>query len=275
MFDHYALGTQVRPDGDDASEEPHLSPRQRPRELHMSATVQASSSTSSLLADPAPPSSPQPIDNLVHELSKRTFLPELRRPTARGTSIWTSTPIIAEAAPLEADDDCDMDVCMDDVKEYQPVADWKRSRRQCYSRFLSNPNSARAIEARVNDMISKESQCNVRPAQVLSSSSSSVPTYPSLPVIEVDDCQELGSPSTHLEVDEGFSGDGETLSSIQRLLNGDRNRSAGMSGSLRRIGHLEFRGSAETALRCKNVVRQRPRMRKRKVPGPTPNPRPT
>ncbi|TQN75303.1 hypothetical protein CSHISOI_00079 [Colletotrichum shisoi] len=196
------------------------------------------------------------------------------------TAFGASTYTIAELsmAALEVDEDCGMDLAIDDNKEHQPVADWKRARRQRYGRFVNNPTNARAIEARVKDMISNESQCNIRLAPSLPSIPSKVPTYPCSrsPQIEAGASPSVDSLASGLEVDEGFCGhDDEELALMQRTLAVDKDKLIGMSGALRKFGPLRFRGSAETALRCQNIVRQRPRMRRRKGPGPSQEPRPT
>ncbi|KAF6802522.1 hypothetical protein CSOJ01_11529 [Colletotrichum sojae] len=269
MFDHFTLGMQAHSAAAAAREEPHLSPRQRPRELDSSPLSVAAS----LPAIPSTP--PQPIDNLAHELSKQTLFPDaLLRPRPRRLSPGTSPSLIADlsAVALEADDDCAMDLSMADIAEHQPVADWKRSRRQWHSRFANNPNNARAIESRLSDMISDKSQCNVR--QPPTTASKSVPQNPSLPQIEADGSQDL-EPCARIEPDEDFCAEVDSQSMMHRLLAANREHSMGPDGATRRYGALRFRGSAETALRCQNVVRHRPRMRKRKGVGPTQEPRPT
>lgn len=268
MFDHFTLGTQAHSAAAAAPEEPHLSPRQRPRELKSSPL----SVTSSLPAIPS--TSSQPIDKLAHELSKQTLFPDaLLRPRPRRLSPGTSPSLIADlsAVALEADDDCGMDLSMADIAEHQPVADWKRSRRQWHSRFANNPNNARAIESRLSDMISDNSQCNVR--QPPTPASKSMPQYPIIPKTDADDSHIL-EPSARIEPDEDFCAEVHGQSMMHRLL-AEREHLMGPDGATRRYGALRFRGSAETALRCQNVVRHRPRMRKRKGVGPTQEPRPT
>ncbi|KAF0326871.1 hypothetical protein RB213_008149 [Colletotrichum asianum] len=271
MFDHFTMGMQARPVTDDLDAKTHLSPRQRPRDLDSPTTPAVppfvSPSGNNMYQTP-----PQPIDNLVHELSRQTLFPEfLRRPTRRLSG--SSPSIIAElsAVALEVDNDCNMDISMDDAKEHEPVVDWKRSRRQWHSRFVNNPNNARAMEARLRDMISDKTQCDVRPSAT-ASSTSSVPTYPDLPKIEADNRQNLEL-SLRLEADEGF-GEDDNDELMQTALSAEKQRLLGGSDGLRHYGALRFRGSAETALRCPNVVRHRPRMRKRKGPGPSQEPRP-
>ncbi|WQF88746.1 hypothetical protein CDEST_13760 [Colletotrichum destructivum] len=282
MFDHFTIGTQARSAVDGNSEEPHLSPRQCPREIHRSAEAVAASLSASSLSYSETSVPPQPIDSLAHELSRQTLIPKLRQPniltmaTAFGAS--TSTIVELSMAALEVDEDCGMDLETDDNKEHQPVADWKRARRQRYGRFVNNPINARAIEARVKDMISDESQCNIRLAPSFSSLPSKVPTYPysRSPQIEAGASPSVDSSASGLEVDEGFCDDDEELALMQRTLAVDnKDKLIGMSGGLRKFGPLRFRGSVETALGCQNVVRQRPRMRRRKGPGPSQEPRPT
>ncbi|GJC98335.1 hypothetical protein ColKHC_07161 [Colletotrichum higginsianum] len=195
--------------------------------------------------------------------------------TVTGASTFTVAEL--SMAALEVDEDCSMDLAIDDSKEHQPVADWKRARRQRYGRFVNNPINARAIEARVKDMISDESQCNIRLAPSLPSLPFKVPTYPysRSPQIEAGASPSIDSSASGLEVDEGFCDDDEELALMQRALAVDKDKLIGMSGALRKFGPLRFRGSTEAALWCQNVVRQRPRMRRRKGPGPSQEPRPT
>ncbi|KDN67748.1 hypothetical protein CSUB01_07084 [Colletotrichum sublineola] len=275
MFEHYAIGMQVRSGADGASDELHLSPRQRPQELPESTEAVASSSMCAPVLDHNSSNLPQPIDSLAHELSKQRLIPEIRQ---LNTSVATgASPFIVtnlSMAPLEVDEDCNMDLALHDIKEHQHVADWKRARRQRYSRFVNNPNNAPAIEARVKDMISEESQCNVHPALSPLSLPSTVSTHPHLPKTEADDFPEVDSFASYLEVDEGICDESEEFALMQRALAADKARlMSSTPDSMRKFGPLRYRGSAETALRCHNVVRQRPRMRRRKGPGPTPEPR--
>ncbi|KAK1984844.1 hypothetical protein LZ30DRAFT_585336 [Colletotrichum cereale] len=268
----------MRSGADGANDEPHLSPRQRPLELLELTEAVASSSTCAPPLNHGSSNPPQPIDSLTHELSKQTLIPEIRQPNTRVAATETSPFIAADLSmsALEVDEDYDMDLAVDETKEHQPVADWKRARRQRYSRFVNNPSNAPAIEARVRDMISQESQCNVNPALSLLSLPSTVPTYPRLPKIEADGFPETDPMASYLEVDEGFCDESEGLYLMQRALVADKGRlTSSTSDAIRKFGPLRYRGSAETALRCRNVVRQRPRMRRRKEPGPTQEPRPT
>ncbi|OHE95342.1 hypothetical protein CORC01_09353 [Colletotrichum orchidophilum] len=277
MFDHFALGTQARSGSDGSREELPLSPRQRPRELLRPTEVLLSPSESSpaVLEIPLPP--PQPIDNLTHELSKQTLIPELPPRGARTTSAGALSSTITDLsmADLEVDDDCDMSLTTHDIREHQPVADWKRARRQRYSRYVNNPANTRAIEARVKGMISEELQCNIHPSAAMSSLPAAVPVYPHLPNIAADGYPEIDPALTQPGVDEGFCDQDEEFAFMKTALAADRERLMSKSGGMRNYGSLRFRGSAETALRCQNVVRQRPRMRRRKGPGPTNDPRPT
>ncbi|KAK2065494.1 hypothetical protein LY76DRAFT_499412 [Colletotrichum caudatum] len=268
---------QVRSGADGASNEPHLSPRQPPRELPALAEAVASSSTRASGLDQDSLNPPQPIDNLARELSKQTFIPEPRQPDTRTAATGTSPLIVADLsmAPLEADEDCNMDLAVDDIEEYRPVADWKRAQRQRHSRFVNNPDNASAIEARVKEMILQESQCNVHPTLSCLSSPSTAPTHPQPPKIVADGFPEVDSPGGYLEVDESFCDESEEFALMQRALAADKERlMSSMSDPMRKFGPLRYRGSAETALRCRNIVRQRPRMRRRKGPGPNPEPRP-
>ncbi|EFQ29201.1 uncharacterized protein GLRG_04345 [Colletotrichum graminicola M1.001] len=205
------------------------------------------------------------------------FIPEIRQSNTWAAATGTSPSIVAglSMASLEVDEDCNMDLAIDDMKEYQAVADWKRARRQRHSRFVNNPDNAPAIEARMKEMISQESQCNVHPALPLLSLPLTIPAHPHVPKIEADGFPETDSFASCLEVDEGFCDESEEFLLMQRALAADKRRLMGStSDSIRKFGPLRYRGSAETALRCHNVVRQRPRMRRRKGPGPTPEPRP-
>ncbi|KAK1992309.1 hypothetical protein LX36DRAFT_302836 [Colletotrichum falcatum] len=261
MFDHYAIGMQVRSGADGASDEPHLSPRQRPREPpELAEPVASSSSTCAPALDHDSTNPQQPIDSLAHELSKQTFIPETHQPNtqAAATGTWPFIPVDLSMAPLEVDEDCNMDLVVDDVKRYQPLADWKRARRQRYSQFVNNPNNAPAIEARVKDMISQGSQCNVHPALSHLSLPSTVPAHSHLPTIKADGSPGGDSFADRLEVDESFCEEGEEFALMQRALAADKQRLMGStSDAVRKFGPLRYRGSAETALRCHNVVRQR------------------
>ncbi|KAK2020870.1 hypothetical protein LX32DRAFT_668963 [Colletotrichum zoysiae] len=200
-----------------------------------------------------------------------------RQPDTRIAATGTLPFIVADLtmAPLEADEDCNMDLAVDDIKEYKPVADWKRAQRQRHSRFVNNPDNAPAIEARVKEMILQESQCNVHPTLSLLSLPSAVPTHPQPSKIVADGFPEVDSLGGYLEVDESFCDESEESALMQRALAADKERLMGStSDPMRMFGPLRYKGSAETALRCRNIVRQRPRMRRRKGPGPCSEPRP-
>ncbi|KXH67183.1 hypothetical protein CSAL01_09842 [Colletotrichum salicis] len=226
MFGHLALGTQTRSGADGPGEEPSLSPKQRPREVPNPTEGLLSPPRSSPAALDTPVIPPQPIDNLAHELSKQTLIPEFRQRDVLATSAKVSSSIVTDLsmADLEVDDDCDMNLATDDIKEHQPVADWKRARRQRYSRFVNNPTNARTIEARVKEMISEELQCDVHPPAAMPSVPAAVPVYPHLPNIDADGYPEIDPALTQPEVDEGFCDQDEEYALMQRALAADRER---------------------------------------------------
>ncbi|KAK4236428.1 hypothetical protein C8A03DRAFT_16934 [Achaetomium macrosporum] len=150
------------------------------------------------------------------------------------------------------------------------LPDVKRSGRQPSSQ-LRGSSSTRPLDRRLEDMISSGTQCNVR-SKLRSIPTPSRPTprwaHPPEPgPIEADpDC---AMPGPDLEVDDA---DGEGLSEAPGDLlamaeGGVSLRYASGPGGIRKhmVGGiaLQYRLSADAALRCRNVVRNRPRMRKR------------
>lgn len=135
-----------------------------------------------------------------------------------------------------------------------PKQDIRRLRRKPSSRFLNEAEANNTIQTRVEGMISTGTQCNVY-------------TPPLVPIVPIEadeddgiDC-EMGA--TGLEVDEGVGGDDESeVALIDRLLS--LRRASGTLG-IRKSGFPLYRSSTDTALRCQNLVRNKPRMRRRKV----------
>ncbi|KAI1477451.1 hypothetical protein F4774DRAFT_196927 [Daldinia eschscholtzii] len=120
-------------------------------------------------------------------------------------------------------------------------------------------------------MIDNEDQCNIRisrPATIVPASRipSSADSEPS-----AGPSKRSGRPipfdnNTVLEVDEAIctQPDDEAPSEILGL------RDASGPEGIRKLGHLKYRTSLETAMRCKNMRKSAPRMRRRPKPKETP-----
>lgn len=132
--------------------------------------------------------------------------------------------------------------------------DVRRLRHKPSSRCLKEAAAVGAIQSRVEQMISSSTQCNVY----------TPPLVPVVP-IEADDHNDVAHEvvGTTLEVDDNPGGDDESeLALIDRLLS--LRRASGTLG-IRKSGFPLYRSSTDTALRCQNLVRNKPRMRRRKV----------
>lgn len=132
--------------------------------------------------------------------------------------------------------------------------DARRLRHKPSSRCLKEAAAMGAIQTRVEEMISTSTQCNVY----------TPPLVPVVP-IEADDNNDTGHEAvgTTLEVDDNVGGDDESqLVFIDKLLS--LRRASGTLG-IRKSGFPLYRSSTDTALRCQNLVRNKPRMRRRKV----------
>lgn len=132
--------------------------------------------------------------------------------------------------------------------------DVRRLRRQPSSRCLKEAAAIGALQTRVEEMISTSTQCNVY-------------TPPLAPVVHIaaDENNDMnhGVVANTLEVDENLGEDDESeLALIDRLL--QLRRASGTLG-IRKSGFPLYRSSTDTALRCQNLVRNKPRMRRRKV----------
>ncbi|KAK3309070.1 uncharacterized protein B0T15DRAFT_128702 [Chaetomium strumarium] len=150
------------------------------------------------------------------------------------------------------------------------LSDAKRSRWRPSSQPRDS-SSTRPLNRRLEDMISTGTQCNVR-GQLRPIPTPSRPTSrwvcpPEPGPIEPDpDC---AMPGPDLEVDDaegdGLSAAPEDL--LAMIEGGISLRDASGPGGIRKhmVGGiaLQYRLSADAALRCRNVVRNRPRMRKR------------
>lgn len=131
--------------------------------------------------------------------------------------------------------------------------DARRLRHKPSSRCLKEAAAKGAIQTRVEEMISTSTQCNVY----------TPPLVPVVP-IEADDNNDKGHEvvGTTLEVDDNVGGDDESeLVLIDKLLS--LRRASGTLG-IRKSGFPLYRSSTDTALRCQNLVRNKPRMRRRK-----------
>lgn len=133
-----------------------------------------------------------------------------------------------------------------------PKQDMKHLRRQISSTFNHEAQGSRAIQARVEEMVSTGTQCNVY-----------TPPLDSTAPIDADDTNNMDfeMQAASLEVDENPDDDTQYESPfIERFLS--LRRASGLSG-IRKHGFPLHQSSTETALRCQHLVRNKPRMRKR------------
>lgn len=128
----------------------------------------------------------------------------------------------------------------------------RRLRRKPSSRCLNGVETNNNIQTRIEEMISTDTQCNVF----------TPPLVPVVP-IEADEDDGIGCQmgATGLEVDESVDNASE-IAVIDRLLS--LRRASGTLG-IRKSGFPLYQSSTDTALRCQNLVRNKPRMRRRKV----------
>ncbi|KAG8168440.1 hypothetical protein KVR01_001189 [Diaporthe batatas] len=131
--------------------------------------------------------------------------------------------------------------------------DARRLRHKPSSRCLKEAAAISAIQSRVEEMISTSTQCNVYTPSLV----------PVVPIEADDNVTSHEVVGTILEVDDNPGGDDESeLALIDRLLT--LRRASGTLG-IRKSGFPLYRSSTDTALRCQNLVRNKPRMRRRKV----------
>lgn len=242
------------------------------------------------------------IDSLAHVLSKQTLqlddgirierhLPRIASPSLSPELLTMSTSSTRPCLGLEVDDHprpsqgclpstyddalldppgCDRE--MDDKAPVPTVQQRNNFRlgRQQSSQFNNNPSNCRTIQDLVEGMIATGSQCNVQQAFVAQPTPTSATTRLGA-VIEPRSICGDDLDIRELEVDEAYlpgappvDKEKEELSLIESMLS---LRKAGAPVGIRKMGSLQYRGSADTALRCANVVKSRPRMRKRKTHG--------
>lgn len=134
----------------------------------------------------------------------------------------------------------------------RPRQDPKRLRRQNSSKFHNDPQNSRAIQSLVEEMISTRTQCNV----------STPPLLPTTPVEAADtNGMNYEVEVTGLEVDENYVDDAEDQTPfVDKLLT---LRHASITTGIRKSGFPLHQSSTDTALRCQQLVRNKPRMRKR------------
>lgn len=126
----------------------------------------------------------------------------------------------------------------------------KRVRRKISSKFYNRAPSNQAMQTLVEDMVHTGTQCDVRSPPVMTATN-----------IEADHSTRLGIGGITLEVDENLDDDAGLESPlVERLM--EIRRGSGSSG-ISKGGFPLYRSSTESALRCQNLVRNRPRMRKR------------
>lgn len=119
------------------------------------------------------------------------------------------------------------------------------------SRFHNTLRTTWAMQTLVEGMIGARTQCNVR-------ATPSVTTVGSDPV----DLNEMDLDPASLEVDEDPADGGGGLEEVFLDKCVEARRASGPFG-IRKNGFPLHRSSTETALRCQNLVRNKPRMRKR------------
>ncbi|KAK4219298.1 hypothetical protein QBC37DRAFT_154559 [Rhypophila decipiens] len=149
-----------------------------------------------------------------------------------------------------------------------------RLRKQMSSQFRDKPAATIANTARVEKMISSGTQCNVQNAAPASTSSTApAMTSSASTVVEPPKPQTttdyVYSPM-ELEVDEAYCNGADTfeedLSFVEAVVS---LRRAGAPGGIRKTVvngiPLRYQLSADAAMRCQTVVKNRPRMRRRKT----------
>ncbi|ROW13297.1 hypothetical protein VPNG_05527 [Cytospora leucostoma] len=130
--------------------------------------------------------------------------------------------------------------------------DLKRLRRQTSSKFHNDPQNTRAIQSLVEEMIATRTQCNV-----------SMPHLAPTPPVEANktDGMDYEVEVTGLEVDENHGADADDETPfIDKFLT---LRHASITTGIRKSGFPLHQSSTDTALRCQQLVRNKPRMRKR------------
>ncbi|KAK4190627.1 hypothetical protein QBC35DRAFT_377482 [Podospora australis] len=245
---------------------------------------------------PLPSSSESPparstIDRLARKLSKQNLQLGSRfsgqsqgqqlgaLPPLPPLSIPSLTPIMPERVVtsssfpvLEVDDQPEEPVSAGPSSSSLPKVEdkrleFRRLRRQTSAPLRSaTPSNLRAIDARLSAMIANESQCIVRsePVSTPSASTSATATFsePQPPVIEADpDCSMPNWDTLEVDDDntegcESLPSDGSLPQRCQYVPGGIRKYSVGGVA-------LRYRLSVDAALRCQNVVKNRPRMRRR------------
>lgn len=151
-------------------------------------------------------------------------------------------------------------------------------RKQLSSQFREKPTASIANTARVEQMISSGTQCNVQtvpPAQAPTPTSTTATTATIAPVLKPEPHTDYVYSPMELEVDEAYCNGNladtfeEDLSFMESVVS---LRRAGAPGGIRKqmVGGipLRYQLSADAAMRCQTVVKNRPRMRRRKKTRP-------
>ncbi|KAM7209184.1 hypothetical protein V8F20_000522 [Naviculisporaceae sp. PSN 640] len=147
-----------------------------------------------------------------------------------------------------------------------------RLRKQLSTQFRDKPTTSVANTARIEQMISSGTQCNVQNMPLPTASTSTSATTAAPPKSEPVKRDYVYSPM-ELEVDEAYCNGNDTfeedLSFVDSIMS---LRRAGAPGGIRKQVvngvPLRYQLSADAALRCQTVVKNRPRMRRRKKTRP-------
>ncbi len=232
------------------------------------------------------------VDNLTHELSKQHLrLDELASAHAllvdssllELTATQPPPDFEIDDAPLPAahlngftpslllDPSMTMSHADEIMTEAAPVIDMAVHQPP---RLLShdNPSSTTVMQSLTEDMVWTGTQCNADPTPLPASASTPLvsPTPSALTLEELaakfaasSDGDKYDPFATKLEVDEEYckSNDADELSWTEHYLF----RRAKYRGLVKRhpSGMLQYQAAADSAFRCANVVKSRPRMRKR------------
>ncbi|KAK4200668.1 hypothetical protein QBC40DRAFT_68245 [Triangularia verruculosa] len=232
----------------------HRKHRDKSRQPSASPQPTDSPSPEPTSGDASPPG-PSTVDRLARKLSKQN-LQHHNRMLAQSSGQLTPSPLQSMPAVVAEPSDSS------EKPEDKRLESVSRLRRHA---------SARALEARLQAMIDNETQCSVRseppaPPPPATTSTTARPWPAPTPVgqpvcIEVDPDCAMPNWDGSLEVDENDTADmslDDLASSVRHAYvpSGVRKHSIGGVA-------LRYRSSVDVALRCQNVVRNRPRMRKR------------
>lgn len=174
-----------------------------------------------------------------------TYLAPLPVAESRQMVVSSTQPAVSPSEPLRED--------KRDPSRHQasiPRED-DRPRRINSSKFHSTIQNTRAMQTLVESRVCTRARCDMLDLPLEAATD-----------VSTHDCTEMEVDPTSIQDDDDLGDDTDIEKSLIEQLTEARHGNGTLG--MRKVGFPLYRSSTETALRCQNLVRNKPRMRKRK-----------